>query len=354
MASPFFSIIVPVYNVAPYLRECLDSILAQTFGDWECLCVDDGSSDESGTILDEYALRDSRFRIFHKKNGGVSSARNLALDNAKGEWVWFVDGDDMIHPISLMWIRERLQKFPNVTSIAITNFNESTNFDGHQWKFISNAEDVEFETRYTSKTLQRCRRAGWATLLKSDLINQIKFEPLCMGEDVLFQMTYYWKHPQMLVAPTPFYYYRVREASAVTSKPTYKKVFHFLLAEYKMLQLFQKNAKKWCIDDIREFAYWNGNFCWHTLDNMFFRLAHHDTTKLLPLWCSLQTLQFELFGGSLQRKICMSMISLTRSSYVCYFLVFFRCKIILFTRYILLKLGVLESVKLLLKMGRGV
>lgn len=78
--TPFFSIIIPVYNVAPYLRECLDSVLAQTFTDWECLCVADGSTDDSGIILDEYAQKDPRFRVFHKKNGGVSAARNLALD----------------------------------------------------------------------------------------------------------------------------------------------------------------------------------------------------------------------------------------------------------------------------------
>lgn len=94
--KPFFSIIIPVYNVAPYLRECLDSVLAQTFIDWECLCVDDGSTDESGTILDEYAQKDPRFRIFHQPNAGVSAARNLGLDNAKGEWTLFVDSDDYI------------------------------------------------------------------------------------------------------------------------------------------------------------------------------------------------------------------------------------------------------------------
>jgi glycosyltransferase involved in cell wall biosynthesis len=71
-------------------------VLAQTFTDWECLCVDDGSTDESGDILDEYAQKDPRFRVFHKKNGGVSSARNLALDNVKGEWIGFLDGDDCL------------------------------------------------------------------------------------------------------------------------------------------------------------------------------------------------------------------------------------------------------------------
>jgi len=94
--SPFFSIIIPVYNVAPYLRECLDSVIAQTFTDWEAICVDDGSTDGSGAILDEYAAKDKRFRVIHQKNAGVSAARNAALDIASGKWFLFLDGDDVL------------------------------------------------------------------------------------------------------------------------------------------------------------------------------------------------------------------------------------------------------------------
>lgn len=93
---PFFSIIIPVYNIAPYLRECLDSVLAQTFPDWEAICVDDGSTDGSGAILDEYAKKDSRFRVIHQPNAGVSVARNMALDTARGKWFVFLDGDDIL------------------------------------------------------------------------------------------------------------------------------------------------------------------------------------------------------------------------------------------------------------------
>ena len=93
-----FSIIVPVYNVAPYLRACLDSVVAQTFADWECICVDDGSTDGSGAILDEYAKRDARFRVIHQANAGVSAARNAGIDLATGEWVTFLDADDMYAP----------------------------------------------------------------------------------------------------------------------------------------------------------------------------------------------------------------------------------------------------------------
>ena len=89
-----FSIVIPVYNVAPYLRECLDSLLAQTCADWEAVCVDDGSTDSSGAILDEYAANDSRFVVVHQENRGVSAARNKGLDIAKGEWLVFLDGDD--------------------------------------------------------------------------------------------------------------------------------------------------------------------------------------------------------------------------------------------------------------------
>ena len=93
---PKVSIIVPVYNTEKYLRTCLDSIMAQTFTDFEAILVDDGSTDSSGRICDEYATKDSRFVVVHKQNGGVSSARNIGIEKAKGRWVTFVDCDDWL------------------------------------------------------------------------------------------------------------------------------------------------------------------------------------------------------------------------------------------------------------------
>ena len=90
------SIIVPIFNADKFLRRCIDSILDQNYTDFELLLVDDGSSDNSGNICDEYAAKDTRVRVFHKKNGGVSSARNLGLDNAKGEYITFCDADDYV------------------------------------------------------------------------------------------------------------------------------------------------------------------------------------------------------------------------------------------------------------------
>ena len=90
------SVIVPVFNVEKYICECIDSILAQTYSSFELILVDDGSEDRCGTICDEYKERDSRIRVFHKENGGLSSARNIGIDEAKGEFICFVDSDDSI------------------------------------------------------------------------------------------------------------------------------------------------------------------------------------------------------------------------------------------------------------------
>ena len=98
MSNIFVSIIVPVYNVERYLRECLDSIAQLKAFSWEAILIDDGSTDSSGAICDEYAKREPKFRVIHQKNAGVSAARNAGLDAAKGEWIWFVDSDDSINP----------------------------------------------------------------------------------------------------------------------------------------------------------------------------------------------------------------------------------------------------------------
>lgn len=94
--NPIISIIVLVYNTEKYLRRCVDSILSQSFTDFELLLINDGSKDVSGKICDEYLVKDNRVRVFHKENGGVSSARNVGILNAKGEWITFVDSDDYV------------------------------------------------------------------------------------------------------------------------------------------------------------------------------------------------------------------------------------------------------------------
>ena len=95
------SCIIPVYNTEKYLPRCIESVLAQTFVDWEMLLIDDGSTDASGSICDEYAAKDERIRVFHKENGGISSARNVGLNYAQGEWIFFFFCDYSLPKTSL-------------------------------------------------------------------------------------------------------------------------------------------------------------------------------------------------------------------------------------------------------------
>ena len=98
---PLISIVIPVYNVEQYLGECVDSVIAQTYREWEIILIDDGSTDSSGSICDGYAKKDDRVRVVHQTNGGVSSARNAGIEAANGEYLMFVDSDDTIIPETL-------------------------------------------------------------------------------------------------------------------------------------------------------------------------------------------------------------------------------------------------------------
>lgn len=118
---PEISIIVPVYKVENYLDSCLNSILNQSFKDFELLLVDDGSPDNSGLICDQYAQKDTRVHVFHKKNGGVSSARLCGLASAKGNWILFVDADDVLPLTALQSLHEHSEGFSMVVGNIITN-----------------------------------------------------------------------------------------------------------------------------------------------------------------------------------------------------------------------------------------
>lgn len=122
------SVIVPVYKVEPYLRRCVDSILAQTFVDFELILVDDGSPDQCPTICDEYAAKDSRVKVIHQPNGGLSAARNTGLDwiftHSDSQWVFFLDSDDWIHPVTLECLLDANQKFN--TNVSICGYEETS------------------------------------------------------------------------------------------------------------------------------------------------------------------------------------------------------------------------------------
>lgn len=184
-----FSLIIPVYNVAPFLRKCLDSIINQEFKDWEAVLVDDGSNDGSGAICDEYAACDVRFRVFHKPNGGVSSARNMALDNARGEWIWFVDSDDWIATDALGSLNNGITRQQNCDLLlfGIRYFNESY-------------REIDYEKRPSLTDMPKDKIIDLGDyppqnyLIRRDLVEHynLRFTPdVATGEDLEFQYKYF-------------------------------------------------------------------------------------------------------------------------------------------------------------------
>jgi len=122
VSDPTISIIVPVYNTEPYLRACLDSVLAQTFSQWECVVVDDGSPDGCPAICDEYAARDSRFVVIHQENGGLSAARNAGVRAASGEYIMLLDSDDRLyHDDALMALSAGMKEYADLSVLVCPN-----------------------------------------------------------------------------------------------------------------------------------------------------------------------------------------------------------------------------------------
>lgn len=207
---PKISVIVPVYNTEKYLHRCIDSILAQTFTDFELLLIDDGSKDNSGTICDEYAAMDSRVRVFHKENGGVSSARNLGLDNARGEWISFVDSDDWIEPILIESCIGVISETHNIDIIRYGYYEEEP-LNKRVIRCGTNDNEVILSLiTFYEKCGNYCYWGFvWNTAFKKDLIGELRFdENINYCEDHIFTYEYMLRCRTMRFLPLPLYHYQ--------------------------------------------------------------------------------------------------------------------------------------------------
>lgn len=228
---PKVSIIVPVYKVEKYLRECLNSILAQTFTDWECLLIDDGSPDKSGEICDEYAAKDTCFRVFHKQNGGVSSARNLGLDKACGEWVTFVDADDMIAPDFLCALVEPTQEYEDLDFVhaGCCNYRDGkiVGIEQQYEPYIGNNPAYLFN-KFRGLTVSKLFRLENVNHWSDGL--PLRFdEKMKIAEDMAFTLDYILNVRQYaFVAETGYIYRRDNEGSATNLKiiPEFDEELH--------------------------------------------------------------------------------------------------------------------------------
>ena len=250
MSNPLISVIVPVYNVEQYLPSCLDSILGSTYTNWECLLVDDGSTDRSGIICDRYAASDARFRVFHKENGGVSSARNKALENMNGEWLMFLDSDDEILASAMQ----------NLLTAAMNSGSDMSM--GNYVSVQSKGDDIHSDTYPTPRTMSfedvltlffvypRGRFQGYLAnrIMKASVVrdNHLRFrEDIYYKEDGLFLVQYllYSKKDVPFITDVT-YLYKIREGSAmmVASRRYNRKYLTNLDARIAILNEIERHA----------------------------------------------------------------------------------------------------------------
>lgn len=217
MEDPTISVIMPVYNVGRTVSRMLDSIIAQTFSDWEFICIDDGSNDISGNILDKYLSLDNRFRVVHTCNRGVSSARNRGLELAKGEWVTFVDSDDWLEDTAFEEYLKAVEKYNS----EIVRAGYIRHYDGGETKTIQFERDVV----YTDVSSFFCSLESnehyswlWTMMVHRECIGNIRFnEKINYLEDHIFSYQCYFNCKRMAVIAKPIYNYCVHDSGSLST-----------------------------------------------------------------------------------------------------------------------------------------
>ena len=216
--QPLISVIVPVYKVEKYLPACLDSLLAQTYQNFELLLVDDGSPDKCWEILQQYAAQDARVCIFRKENGGVSSARNFGLEQARGEYICFVDSDDLVLPQYLEWLYDALCSCG--TRIAMCRYR-SIRENETLWTVTECPAPQKITTENYSWMQEWSGGHCWRMLTHREVLQDVRFDPaLFYGEDALFFVTEFLKAGSLAFLNCPLYAYLERPSSAVRQEPS--------------------------------------------------------------------------------------------------------------------------------------
>lgn len=217
------SVIIPAYNIAPYLERCVDSILNQTYTDFEILIVNDGSTDETADLCDKLALRDSRVRVFHKQNGGVSSARNLAIENAKGDMISIIDGDDWVEPTLFEDAVNSMKQ--NNAQVFMFEYFVDKNDESIKHRVSDSKYGVLDTETALIRTISPDNRFAWSKIFDKELLYDTKFnENIILGEDTLFICEIVARAKTIFYSDNAYYHYLIRENSAITSAFNIRKM----------------------------------------------------------------------------------------------------------------------------------
>ena len=205
------SVIIPVYNVAPYLAKCLDSVINQTFTDLQIIVVDDGSTDEGGKICDEYAAKDKRIEVYHRKNEGLSAALNFGLSVVKGEYIAQVDSDDALHPKMYEILYNTMKQYDADMTCCKWSSDE---------KDVAEVDSAVFTVHQLNprkdfkEFLSLTKVYRWNKLYKIELFKDCKYPEGHVYESFYIHRIAYYSSCAVMV-DLPLYYYRMREGSFV-------------------------------------------------------------------------------------------------------------------------------------------
>lgn len=205
------SIVIPAYNAERYLGECLDSVLAQTYQDWEAIVVDDGSTDSTGVIAGKYAKRDERIKVYSKKNGGLSDARNYGLEQSIGDWILYLDSDDCLYPHALDALWGGVSDEVSIVIGGFVNGDTYTPCDckGDVSFAISDARAIFVRMLYQ----RGVNNSAWGKLFKRESLNGLRFKKGLWYEDLEFSGRYYVTIGKVSVIDVKVYFYRNNHAS---------------------------------------------------------------------------------------------------------------------------------------------
>lgn len=214
--NPIISVIVTAYNVEKYLRKCLDSLLAQTFSSIEFIVVDDGSTDESGRICDEYEAKDERIRVIHRVNGGPSAARNDGIELARGEYIGYVDGDDWVEPEMYEQMYDACRE--SGAQIAICSYRhhgeyaEEMHPTGNR---IELSREEAMELYIMGDPQYHIYHAVWSKLFERNIIQNLRFQEGHQSEDIMYTTCALGKAEKCIFLDTLYYNYRTDRSGSI-------------------------------------------------------------------------------------------------------------------------------------------
>lgn len=255
------SVIVPVYNVEPYLEKCLDSIIGQTYKDLEILVIDDGSTDRSGEICDNYAQKDKRIKVFHTENQGLSTARNLGLDHAKGEYIGFVDSDDWIEPDMYACLLKNAEQ----TSADIAECGVFLEYQNKTEERKKQKAELTGEKAVQALLLGKLNEGVWNKLWKRQCFDTIRFPQGRVFEDVATTYIVFSSADHVIAIPESKYHYLKRKDSLSEKHCIYNLIGYWLSHKERFDALYNQvdeNGKqillqRCAVAAVRTWSYYN-------------------------------------------------------------------------------------------------